>query len=130
MQIFHLGERCIFISSMQEKHQHLLHSPYLPPTRNNSKQRMTTLLSLLKRCRSRLFLSCTASSLKSPDVPWPTFKRIKDVSPALDYSVVSRPVLGSGAHGFKSTQGTGVINSSFSGQVFKPCASSRTMLPL
>lgn len=74
-----------------------LTQPIFPPARNNSKQRMTTLLSLIKR--PQFFLSSTVSSLKSPDVSWPTFKRIKDVSPALDYSVVWRPVVWSGARG-------------------------------
>lgn len=74
-----------------------------PPTRNNPKQRKATLISLVKRYRSRVFLSCTASTLKSHNLPWPTLKRIKDVSPALDYSVVSRSVLWREAHGFKYT---------------------------
>lgn len=64
-----------------------------PPTRNNPKQRMTTPVSLLKRYKSRVFLFCTVSTLKSHNLPWPTLKRIKDVSPALDYSVVSRSLL-------------------------------------
>lgn len=65
------------------------HSSY-SPLPENPKQKMTALVSLVKRYRSRIFLSCSASTLRSHNLPWPTLKRIKDVSPALDYSVVSK----------------------------------------
>lgn len=87
------------------------------PTRNNSEQRMTILVSLVKRHRSWVFISSTPSALKSHNSLWPTLKRIKDVSPALDYSAVSRSALWREAHGFKCTSGTRGIIAHFRGSI-------------
>lgn len=113
-----------FFCLRKEKHPYSFHAGdiLLSPTQPKSflpeiiaKQRMTTLLSLVKRLkRLSLFFPLHSSIPKSPDVPWSTLKRNERCLPTTRL-VMSRSVLWCGACGFKSTQGKGIIHSSFSG---------------